>query len=144
MRIVHGFLAVISTLCLGCAVAAQQAAAPAVNTVASVKQIMEAMVEPGSDAVFKAAADAPTDADDNAWAAIRNAAVTVSESGNLLMLGDRVKDRTDWMKMSRAMVDAGARALKAATDKNADALSAAGDEIYNTCETCHAKYLTQR
>ena len=153
MRMLNGFLAVTASLLLGSAVAAQQAApkpAPAqrpaaaagVRTVASMKQIMEAMVGPSSTLVFNAAADAPKD--DKGWTAIQNAAVTLTESGNLLMLGDRVKDRADWMKMSGAMIDAGALALKAAIDKNADALSMAGDEVYNTCDTCHAKYLTKK
>lgn len=154
MRMVNGFLAVIVSLFLTGAVAAQQsatkpaptrrpatsaAAAPGVKTVASMKQIMEAMVAPSSTAIFSAAADAPKD--DKGWVAIQNAAVMLTESGNLLLLGDRVKDRIDWVKWSRALVDAGALALNAATDKNAAALSTAGDEIYNTCETCHEKYL---
>jgi cytochrome c556 len=57
------------------------------------------------------------------------------------MLGNRVKDQGDWMKFSRALVDASAGALKAAQAKNADAMSTASDAVYETCETCHMKYL---
>jgi cytochrome c556 len=57
------------------------------------------------------------------------------------MLGDRVKDSGDWLKMSRALVDAAAGALKAAQARSADAMSTASDAVYETCEGCHLKYL---
>jgi len=57
------------------------------------------------------------------------------------MVGSRIVDRTTWMQYSRAMVDAAASVAKAADAKNGDALSMASDALYDTCETCHAKYL---
>ena len=45
------------------------------------------------------------------------------------------------MKMSRAMTDTAATALKAIEGKNAAALSASSDTVDGTCETCHGKYL---
>jgi cytochrome c556 len=57
------------------------------------------------------------------------------------MIGTRVKDSGDWMKMARAMVDTSAVALKAAQAKDADAMSKASDAVYETCENCHMKYL---
>ena len=120
--------------------APKTAPAPAsVRTVATVKQLMLIAVKPSSDGVFKAAGDPPKT--DEAWSEARDCAIALAESGNLLMIGSRVVDRTSWLKFSRAMVDAAAGAAQAAETKNADALSTASDKVYETCETCHAKYL---
>jgi len=113
--------------------------ASGVRTVGTTLQVMLAIVKPASDAVFAAGGEPPKDA--KAWTALENQAVALAESGNLLMLGDRVKDQGDWMKFSRALVDASAGALKAAQAKNADAMSTAGDAVYETCENCHMGYL---
>ena len=123
----------------GAPAAAAQAAG--VRTVATVKQLMHAIVIPASDAVFEGGGEPPkTDA---AWDAIETKAIALAESGNLLMVGTRPVDRLDWMKMSRAMVDASAGAVNAARKKDAAALSAASDAVYETCAACHAKYMKQ-
>jgi hypothetical protein len=120
---------------------AQRGTPPAtgVRSVGTTLQVMLAIVKPASDAVFAAGGEPPKDA--KAWTALENQAVALAESGNLLMLGDRVKDQGDWMKFSRALVDASAGALKAAQSKNADAMSTASDAVYETCENCHMRYL---
>lgn len=43
------------------------------------------------------------------------------------------------MKMSQALVDAGAIALKAAEAKNPDALFEAGGQVYALCQRCHSQ-----
>jgi hypothetical protein len=111
----------------------------AIRTVATVKQLMHAIVIPSSDELFKAAGEPPSS--DAGWTAVQHHALAVAEAGNLLMMGNRPVDRTSWMTMSRAMVDAAADAAAAAEKKSGDALSAAGDKVYETCETCHAKYM---
>ncbi len=106
--------------------------------VATVMQLHQAMIGPASDAVFNAGSQPPKD--DKAWGEVLNQAIILAESGNLLMLGSRAKDQGDWMKMARALVDAGALAVKAAQEKNAAALNDAGDRIESTCESCHQPY----
>jgi cytochrome c553 len=95
------------------------------------------MIDPASDVVFKGV---ETPADDTAWAAVRNNAVILTESGNLLMIAGRAKDTGDWMSHSLALVEEGAAALRAAEKKNPDALLAAGDKIVPVCMACHEKY----
>ncbi len=136
MRALHRLLLVGVLLCLASVAPAQQTT---VAPVASVMQLMEAMVIPSSDALFNVGRQAPQN--DDEWAAIRNHAIILAESGNLLMIGGRAKDEEAWMKMSQALVDAGAVALKAAEAKNVDAVLEAGNQIIDTCETCHASYL---
>lgn len=107
--------------------------------IATVGQLMTALTIPASDAVFKQLADTPST--DDQWIAAQNAAIALAESGNLLMIGSRVRDKGAWLQMSLAMVDAAAAARNAAESRNVDALSAASDTIVETCTACHYKYL---
>jgi len=124
---------------------------PAFKPVASVKQLMQATIEPSAEVVFEAVGTiisaggveeiAPKS--DEEWATVRNNALTLAESGNLLMIGDRARDKRDWMKMSQALVDVGVTALKAAEARNPEALFQAGGEIYEVCQQCHTRYRTE-
>jgi cytochrome c556 len=49
-------------------------------------------------------------------------------------------DQGDWVKMSKAMADAGQMALKAAEAKNPEGILAAGEVINMSCDSCHEKY----
>lgn len=75
------------------------------------------------------------------WTAVRNHAVALAESGNLLMMVPRAKDGGEWMQLSRAMVDQAERAIRAADAKNPDELFTVGGDIYEACSNCHQKYL---
>ena len=122
--------------------------APAFKPVANVKQLMEATVHPAAEVVFEAVGTIITASgveeiapkNDQEWATVQHNALTLAESGNLLMIGARAKDRGDWIKMSQAMTDAAVVALKAAEAKNPAALFEAGGEVYETCQQCHSKY----
>ena len=121
---------------------AQKAVAPAaggVKTVASVMDVMRTMTIPFSDAVFNAGSEPPKD--DAGWQKVRDQAVALAESGNLLLIGSRVKDRAAWVKFSRAQVDAAEMAAKAAGAKDAEAFATAADAVYETCAACHKVYL---
>ncbi len=111
---------------------------PTFIPVASVNQLMKAIVIPTSEAIFQVAMKAPET--DEEWTAMQNNALTLAESGNLLMIGSRAKNTAVWMKTSQALVDAGAAALKAAEAKDLEALADAGNQIVDACETCHEKH----
>lgn len=115
------------------------APAPTFKAVASVKQVMQGITIPASNAVFAVAGQAP--ADDAAWQAVEASALAVAESGNLLLMSPRAVDDQDWQQYALALVDVGAKAAEAARAKNADQTSTAGDDMYNVCEQCHAKYM---
>lgn len=74
------------------------------------------------------------------WTIVRNSALTLAESGNLLMMAPRAVDGDDWMKAAQALVDTGMLAVRAAEAKNADQLFNAGGIIYSACKNCHQKY----
>ncbi len=118
---------------------AAMAQAPRFQPVGSVHQIMLGIVAPTSDVIFKVPSQAPkTDAE---WVAVQNSALMLAESGNLLLLPGRAKDNGEWAKDALALVEAGSQAYKAANAKDADAVSDAGNKVYDTCEGCHTKYL---
>jgi hypothetical protein len=122
---------------------------PPFKLVVDTKLLMQAVIDPNADIVWDAVKWIDTaqgseeirPRTDEQWAAVRNAAVTVAESGNLLMMVPRAKDGDDWMKMAQQMIDTGQEAIKAADAKNADRLFTVGGDIYDACSACHAKYM---
>ncbi len=121
------------------AAGAMMAQAPAFQPVGTLHELMLGIVKPTSDVIFKFQYDPPkTDAD---WALVQNAALMLGETGNLLLMPGRAKDTGDWTKFSKALVDAGSAAFKAAIAKDGKALGDSGDKVYDTCEGCHGKYL---
>jgi Tfp pilus assembly protein PilV len=107
--------------------------------IATVKQVMQGITIPASNVVFAVAGTAPTDA--VGWQAVEASALAIAESGNLLLMKPRAVDEQGWRQFSLALVDAGARAAEAARAHDAEKTSIAGDDMYNVCEQCHAKYM---
>src|SRR5579862_7506 len=103
------------------------AQAPTYEPVGTILQLMNGIIVPASNAVFKAPNDPPKD--DKEWAVIQNNALLLAESGNLLIVPGRAKDDGEWIKDSRALIDAGSVALKAANAKDIDGVTLAGDPI---------------
>jgi hypothetical protein len=124
---------------------------PPFEPVADVKQLMAAVVEPAAETYWDAVGTtedekgsrefAPETAAE--WDAVRNSAYLIAESGNLLMMGGRVRDGGDWIALSRALVEAGKRAIAAAEAKNKDAVFEVGGEVYEACTKCHATYAVE-
>ena len=74
------------------------------------------------------------------WAAVRRSALTLAESGNLLMVRGRARDTGDWMKDAKLLVDAGNAAYKAAQAKDGNALVALAGALDASCTACHKQY----
>ncbi len=115
---------------------------------ATVKELMVSVVDPAADVLWDSVGTVISEEGvdewypktDEEWATVRNAAVTIMESGNLLMMEGRARDQGAWMDLSRAMIDAGAAALEAAAAKNPDAVFAVGETVYVACDRCHGLY----
>jgi cytochrome c553 len=106
--------------------------------VGNMSQLMIDIVYPTSDAIFYVERAAPKT--DREWNALRATALTLAESGNLLMMDQRARDQGNWIKDSRALVDAGAAAYKAAQAKDLNAIVALNQQLYTACVTCHEQY----
>src|SRR5439155_17870696 len=89
----------------GAAVFAQTSSEPFPPEV-SVKQLMLDLIHPSSnDILFAIYRGGPKD--DQEWAAVRRSAVTLAESGNLLMLRARALHQGDWMRDAKLQVASG-------------------------------------
>jgi hypothetical protein len=126
-------------------------AAPPFRPVADVKQLMNSVVDPAADVVWESVGTivsaqgteelAPKT--DEEWAAVLNSAYVIAESGNLMMMGNRVRDTGEWMRQSQALIDVGIRTVKAAQAKDKDAIFTLGGEIYDVCANCHKTYAVE-
>ena len=125
--------------------------APVTTPVASVAQIMNGITGPAANVVYNAVQTIVSregvreiePKSDEEWARVADSAAALVESGNLLLLGNRAVDNGDWVKMTRAMMDAGAKALKAAQAHSKDDILESGSDINVTCDNCHERYQRQ-
>ena len=132
-----------AALFLGVTIALAQAPSEPFPPVASVKQLMLDLIYPSSNDILLAIyrGGSPKDEKDaGEWAAVRRSALTLAESGNLLMLRGRARDQGDWMKDAKLLVDAGNAAYKAAQAKDSNALAALAGALDASCTTCHKQY----
>ncbi len=114
------------------------AQAPSYQNVGTMSQLMINIIYPTSDALFYIERNPPkTDVD---WNVIRNQALTLAESGNLLMMPGRARDQDEWIKDSKLMIDVSAKAFKAAQAKDMQGIVALSEELSNSCIKCHLKY----
>ena len=77
---------------------------------------------------------------DEEWSALRNAASDLAESGNLLRKQNSVGGNSDWDRQTQSLVAAAAATLKAVEARSPDQILAAGEQIYDTCVSCHGGY----
>jgi hypothetical protein len=121
---------------------------PPFNTTLVVKQVMQWVIDPAADVIWDSVKSVITEKGtqeiaphtDAEWDNVRNAAATVMEAGNLLMIEGRARDQKEWLAAARRLSDAGSEALKAAEAKNTETLFAAGGNIYKACAACHQQY----
>jgi cytochrome c553 len=77
---------------------------------------------------------------DEEWESVWVAALSVAESGNLLMMTPRAVDDGAWMQFARSLVDAGVEAAAAAEARDVNRVFAAGEQVYTVCTSCHGRY----
>lgn len=134
---------------MAAAACASQGAAPPFKPVATVDQLMDAVITPAAE-TYWGSVSTIVDKDgitenfpetDEEWEAVWAAAMTIAESGNLLMMSSRAPDNEDWIKFSLQLVDVGVEAAQAAEAKNPDRVLEKGEEVYNVCTGCHMQYI---
>ena len=146
MRRLVGVLVPVAWFAAGCG---GGPAPPPYRPVADNKLLMNAVIDPAADKIWASAGSVITAAgiedikpkDDEEWMAVKNAAVTLTESGNLLMMVPRARDGGEWMRLSKALVDTSEAAIQAADARNVDKIFTIGGDIYVICSNCHAKYM---
>ncbi|MEE2778226.1 MAG: hypothetical protein VYE73_15855 [Acidobacteriota bacterium] len=139
---------VLIALAVGCGPAEEAATGPPFMPVADVMHLMQNIVDPAADVVWGSVGTIIDDTgtneffpqNDEEWQLIVNAAMTLTESGNLLMIGERAIDDGLWMEMSQDLVKAGQLALAAAQAQDKDEIFMIGGEVYAACDQCHATF----
>ena len=117
---------------------AKSDAATAPRPVGTVSELMVHVLRPTSDAVFYITTRTPTT---NAeWGVLQAQALTLAESGNVLMLPGHARGRAQWLADARLVRDAGQKAFAAAKAKDVPALEALNDELYQSCVACHTHF----
>src|SRR4029077_19064692 len=120
-------------------IAFAQAPSESYSSVATVRQLMLDLIHPSSNDILLAIyRGGPKD--EKEWAAVRRSAVTLAESGNLLMMQGRARDQEDWMKDAKMLADVGNSAYKAAQAKDGNALAGLAGAVDASCTTCHKQY----
>jgi hypothetical protein len=119
------------------------------HTVYTVDDLMDYVITPAAEAYWGSVSiiidmDGVTEnfpTSDAEWESVLVAAITLAESGNLLMMPPRALGGDDWMRLSRDMVEAGVVAADAARAQDVDAVFDASEQVYNACQACHNQYL---
>ena len=159
----------------GCttAPAARQPPEAAYNTTATVKDLMLSIVDPSADVVWNAVATIGDEQgimermpqNDEEWTLVRQGAIRLVESCNLLLIPGRKvtrpgekseapgvelegpemealieQDRAAWNVRVGALHEAAVRALETIDAKDAKALFDVGGQIEHACESCHSQY----
>jgi hypothetical protein len=118
--------------------AAMVAQTPEYQPVGSISQLMVNIIYPTSDALFYIERNPPkTEVE---WNAIRNQALMLAESGNLLLMPTRVRDQGNWVKDTKLMITAATAAFKAAQAKDVNAIVGLSDQLTESCIACHRHY----
>jgi hypothetical protein len=121
---------------------------PAPVAVATMKQIMNAIVLPNANVIYNAVGttiigtkvEETVPKNDKEWEAVGDSAAAIVESGNMLLAGDRLIDKREWLSFTQRFIAAGKAALEAANQKKPEGVLAAGGDLNETCDACHDKY----
>ena len=148
MRIVSGLVGLV--VCVTAAGCAQQPEAPPFKPRATVLQLMEGPIAHAAEdywgsvstVVDKDGIHENFPQNDEEWERVWAAGLTLAESGNLLMIGDRGRD-DEWLRLSGELVDVGMEAAEAGEAKDPDKVLEVGERVYNVCTECHMKYIPE-
>jgi hypothetical protein len=116
-----------------------------------VKDVMRHIVNPAAELYWKDSGEidtaegeqhrVPAATDDARWGAAIDAAMTLEEAGNLLMMQGRARDDKQWMRYAQMLSDAGVQAIAAAQARDEQKTFDAGSALYNACYACHGRYI---
>ena len=133
---------------LGCA-HEPEVSPPPYKPVTTVLELMESVIAHAAETYWESVSVTVDDTGvheqqpqtDEEWESVWAAGLALAESGNLLMMTPRAVDDGAWMQFARSLGDAGAEAAAAAQVHDVERVVAAGEQVYNVCTACHARYI---
>jgi predicted RNA-binding Zn ribbon-like protein len=117
---------------------AQAPAPSALQSIGTMSELMLDLIFPVSNEIFYVSRNEKKSEKD--WFDLRQNALTLAESANVLMGENRARDKDRWMKDAILLREVGRKAYVAAKAKDLPALEALNDELYEACQSCHEHY----
>ena len=111
---------------------------PTFEPVVTIAELMRDVIYPLSDEMFYVMRSPPST--DYEWTLLRRSAMTLAESGNLLMIEGRSIRQDDWMAHAKELVDVGRVAYDATVAQDLDAIVALSPRLEQSCRACHEQY----
>jgi hypothetical protein len=115
---------------------AAQAPSDSFQPVATMKQLMVEIIHPASNDILLVI-NRGGPGGESEWAAVRRSAMTLAESGNLLIMRNRAPA---WVNEAKKLIDVGSAAYQAARTKDAKALAALAEQLDASCTSCHKQF----
>jgi hypothetical protein len=123
-------------------------ALPPFDTTISVKDLMAHVMDPNADVIWESVGTIMTTegtferapGSDDEWNQVKAAAVTLVETGNLLMIPSRSGGQDEWVKLAQEMIVQAKLAIKAADARDKDATFNVGADLYQSCVNCHKRF----
>lgn len=109
-----------------------------VRPVGTISELMIEIIYPLSDELFYIMRNPPDTALE--WTALRRSALTLAESGNLLMLEGRAIPQEEWAVAARRLVDVSTMAYEATKAEDLQAILDLSAELEASCRGCHEQY----
>ena len=117
--------------------------------IANSKQMMNWILDSQADVIWGSAGAiitiegtqdlAPTTQE--GWDNVRNAAATIAEVSNVLMMPGHARAGADWIEILQGLQATAVQLIDAAERQDADAVFDLGGQLYNVCVACHQLYV---
>jgi hypothetical protein len=122
---------------------------PPFKLVSDTKTLMDSVIEKQANVVWESVGEIATlegveerrPKTEEDWKNIKDAAVTITESANLLMMSPHAKDNEEWMAASAGLIEQGQRMISAIERKNPQGVFDIGADMYEACVRCHRQYM---
>lgn len=133
----------------GCSAEIKVSDEPPYRAITDTKKFMNWILDPSADVIWGASGwiltvegeQDLTPTTQEGWDAVRNAAATIAESGNLLMMPGHAMEGDDWLEISAGLTATAELLIDAAERKDSEAIFNLGGTLYNVCVSCHQLYV---